>query len=57
MNVIGHQHASANSDTEVGGAAAVFDEACVNFGDGEQIGSSMGIEGHEIKWRSEAFKD
>ena len=35
MNVIGHEHVSADADAKVSRAPTIFDEALVHFGSGE----------------------
>jgi hypothetical protein len=48
MNVIGHEHVSANPDAKLGCPATIFDERLVHFGRGEQAGTSMSVERYEL---------
>src|SRR5882762_2627711 len=47
MNVIGHEHVSADADAKVGCTPTIFDEALVYFGPGEQTRTSMSVELYE----------
>ena len=51
MNVIGHEHVSADADAKVGCAPTIFDEGLVDFGRGEQARTSMSVERYEINRR------
>jgi len=51
MNVIGHEHVSADADAKLDCATAIFEEGLVHFGCGEQGGASMSVERYEIHRR------
>jgi len=57
MNVIGHEHVSADADAKVGCAPTIFDEGLVDFGRGEQARTSMSVERYEINRRIGALKN
>ena len=57
VNVIGHEHVSANADAKVGCALTIFDEGLVHFGRSEQAGASMCVERYEINRRIGALKN
>jgi hypothetical protein len=44
MNVIGHEHVSADADAKIGCAPTIFDEAVMYFGPGEQTRTRMSVE-------------
>ncbi len=51
MNVIGHEHVSADADAKVGCAPTIFDEALVQFGRGEQARPRVRVERYKINRR------
>ena len=57
MNVIGHEHISADADAKVGRAPTIFDEGLVHFVRGEQARTSMSVEPYEINRRIGALKN
>ncbi len=57
MNVIGHEHVSADSDAKVSRAPTIFGKGLVHFGRSEQARTSMSVERYEINRRIGALKN
>jgi len=57
MNVIGHEHVSADADAKIGCAPTIFDEGLMYFGPGEQTRTSMSVERYKINRRIGALKN
>ena len=57
MNVIGHEHVSADADAKIGCAPTIFDEGLVHFGRGEHRAASMYVERYEIHRCTGALKN
>jgi len=57
MNVIGHEHVSADADAKIGCTPTIFDEGPMHFGPREQTRTSMSVERYEINRRIGALEN